>query len=1251
MRNLSETNTKKYWAFISYSSKDKKWGAWLHKRLENYSIPAELQGIEFADGTKLGSRFRPIFRDRDELSSSEKLGPAIEAALKQSRYLIVLCSPNSAQSQWVNKEIEQFKRISADGKILALIIDGVPNATSQKDSSDNSECFPPALRYPMEPLAADLREEGDGKERGVLKLIAGMAEVGFDQLYRRHERILRKRWIVFSSIAMAIIAALASLSIFALYQKNFAESETVRANEEARRANESANVARTEQEKAIRLYNQAETENLIAKSKATEDPFLSLLIASEALRHSIDSKVEHKLARNHLHEMLSDYRGSFLHGHSLPVSCLAFDEDYTGESTQPPLVMLSGGADGRLIAWSYEDEKVQKKLVFELGSPVVACTILDDRIGVGISKLGDIVAIGLNSFEAPIKVHAKLGGMESTGDNIIKFKSALTNLQFHESCVVGVVRDPEETERRLLVWDPDNFHSLIFDLTKKGKCFILVDRIRKILAQHLKDDVLVDKKFDKLVGRLWQTECDYESLLLDFEQLLNEAEKKASLPSNDFVSKEIEVLQPVLVKDLESFDRLLAATESGSPLVLAEEHTDLLGVSLDEISKVELDKEAIGSIVSALLDGTYPKSNDFLRLAPESGCVFQLSKERIAKTTPDLEDNEMSDEGRELPESGFFWLSQHGEQKLLGLSNVSDCVISKPFSNYWSEDDAIELWLAVSDETQIKVWQFDNRELSKPIELGPSNGRLHRTRNNRWLVSFHPEKNELLFFDMFSDSPEKRVLGATTFPQQSMSYVGVGERFVAICEKNGTIQLFDTEEFLPEAQRRSPRFPGRDLDGPLVVEDSEILRRKISHEKQFSLVRKSNQPGDTYGIFGRYLPGITSSFVSSNGEHCVVNYDGPWYHYSAFGLSGFRGQDKIRNEFIDEDISLPFYFRWLAASNQLDKMIGVDDSGNSIHATLVDVYKTDEEDGLGYWREYKCQPFEIDNIENALLSPDGQWLVLDCGIHNEDCPPKIYKIVAGKVQASIDLSDVLGLESSEDLTSLGAFSGDSKSYAVIKKADDWSSKVVVLDLSGAPKIKKEIVVEDSYEPIVSLSDDGQVIAIKNHLKSKLAQVATIQVIDTKSDSLLNQFVLPTSQCGNFVFDIRTFDISETGRYLASAGDRGTIVWELSGRSSHENRWFFKNAGVNAVHVSEKFQSLLTLDKHGNGRNWQLSDVDLLKKSKRIVNRNFSESEWGDLRPGRNYVSTFPEFPAKPKREAGTDLLKLKSEIQFEFPQE
>ena len=68
---------KKYWAFISYSSKDKKYAGWLQSRLENYAIPKDFQGTELFE-TVLGKHLRPVFRDRADLSGAAKLAPALE---------------------------------------------------------------------------------------------------------------------------------------------------------------------------------------------------------------------------------------------------------------------------------------------------------------------------------------------------------------------------------------------------------------------------------------------------------------------------------------------------------------------------------------------------------------------------------------------------------------------------------------------------------------------------------------------------------------------------------------------------------------------------------------------------------------------------------------------------------------------------------------------------------------------------------------------------------------------------------------------------------------------------------------------------------------------------------------------------------------------------------------------------------------------------------------------------------------------
>src|SRR5947209_2345233 len=91
----------RYWAFISYSHADETFAGWLHRALETYPVPRPLVGRRHPDGA-IPRRLYPVFRDRDELPGAPDLGGKIRAALEASRYLVVICSPRSARSPYVN---------------------------------------------------------------------------------------------------------------------------------------------------------------------------------------------------------------------------------------------------------------------------------------------------------------------------------------------------------------------------------------------------------------------------------------------------------------------------------------------------------------------------------------------------------------------------------------------------------------------------------------------------------------------------------------------------------------------------------------------------------------------------------------------------------------------------------------------------------------------------------------------------------------------------------------------------------------------------------------------------------------------------------------------------------------------------------------------------------------------------------------------------------------------------------------------
>jgi hypothetical protein len=134
----------KYWAFVSYSHRDAKWGSWLHSALESYRPPKQLVGTATHRGA-VPKRLSPIFRDREELASATDLGASINEALSRSACQIVICSPSAARSRWVNEEILAFKRLGREDGIFCLIVDDEPNA-SDDPSQAEQECFPPALR-------------------------------------------------------------------------------------------------------------------------------------------------------------------------------------------------------------------------------------------------------------------------------------------------------------------------------------------------------------------------------------------------------------------------------------------------------------------------------------------------------------------------------------------------------------------------------------------------------------------------------------------------------------------------------------------------------------------------------------------------------------------------------------------------------------------------------------------------------------------------------------------------------------------------------------------------------------------------------------------------------------------------------------------------------------------------------------------------------------------------------------------------
>lgn len=257
-----DAGTFRYWAFISYSHADESWARWLHHALETYRIPPHLAGRTTRQGTVPG-RLRPVFRDRDELAAASELGPALQAALRESSALIVLCSPQAAKSRWVNDEVLFFKRLGRSKRVFPLIV-----AAEGPQQLERRRCFPPAVLAalnadgtvaPMEiePLAADAHPAQDGKPLALQKIIAAITGLPLDELRQRDQQRRNRRLAVLSTLALTLTLAMSVLALVAWQQRHAAVRSAELAQASEAKAISSEQLARAEAARAVAAESDA----------------------------------------------------------------------------------------------------------------------------------------------------------------------------------------------------------------------------------------------------------------------------------------------------------------------------------------------------------------------------------------------------------------------------------------------------------------------------------------------------------------------------------------------------------------------------------------------------------------------------------------------------------------------------------------------------------------------------------------------------------------------------------------------------------------------------------------------------------------------------------------------------------------------------------------------------------------------------------------------------------------------------------
>ena len=214
--------TYTYDAFISYKQKcDQKIAKNLERNLEHYHIPSEF-----------GKKNLRVFRDKDELRTTHNLSGDIQEALNNSKFLIVICSPEAKEAPWIIKEIKMFIKTHGNStkNIIAVISKGepvdaipdillepIPDILMEKQQKENL----------IERLPADYRKI-QNRNRELPRIIATLIDCDYDELIQRRKTYERRRTIFLSSIITIVFIICTALYITSKNNKDNALREESR---------------------------------------------------------------------------------------------------------------------------------------------------------------------------------------------------------------------------------------------------------------------------------------------------------------------------------------------------------------------------------------------------------------------------------------------------------------------------------------------------------------------------------------------------------------------------------------------------------------------------------------------------------------------------------------------------------------------------------------------------------------------------------------------------------------------------------------------------------------------------------------------------------------------------------------------------------------------------------------------------------------------------------------------------------------
>ena len=204
-----------YNAFISYrhEKRDIEVAKDVQTQLEHFHIPESLKK------TSKIEKIERIFRDKDELPLTSNLSDDIETALKQSDYLIVICSEHTKESQWVAREINLFLETHSQECVLTVLSSGEPEKVIPErlkyriETEIDNDGNVIETKVPLEPLSCDYRMPfKTARKKELPRLAAVMIGCSYDELVQRAEQYrTRRRRMITGAAGTAGAAAISYL--------------------------------------------------------------------------------------------------------------------------------------------------------------------------------------------------------------------------------------------------------------------------------------------------------------------------------------------------------------------------------------------------------------------------------------------------------------------------------------------------------------------------------------------------------------------------------------------------------------------------------------------------------------------------------------------------------------------------------------------------------------------------------------------------------------------------------------------------------------------------------------------------------------------------------------------------------------------------------------------------------------------------------------------------------------------------------